>query len=133
MSGSIDYSALQTAVNKLIAQAGEPVTLRKRADTTSPTSQPWRPGAPSYTDYPSHAVFFPNGIRGPFRLALRKESDVAGSDLVCYLPGSALPEPSRVDLTDQLVRADGTVWAIRFADFLDPAGKVLYYELRLMK
>lgn len=130
MSGTLDYASLQAVVDKLIAQAGEPVILRKFTDTVGSSS--WRPGARSQVDYTGHrGVFFPNGIRGPYRLTLKKNSDVSESDVVCYVPGLILPEPLRVNESDVLVRNDGTVWRMRYVDFLDPAGKVLYYELRL--
>lgn len=132
MSGALDYSALQTLVDNLIKNAGEPIILRKGTDTIG--SEPWRPGPRTTVDYVGHSgVFFPNGIRGPFRLALRKYSEVSESDVVCYIPGKILPEPLRVNETDVLIRKDGSQWRMRFVDFLDPAGTVLYYELRVHK
>ena len=130
MSGALDYTALQTLVSTLIAQAGEPVVLRKFTDTVG--SAAWRPGPRSSVDYTGQrGVFFPNGIRGPYRLTLHKGADFPESDVVCYVPGLILPEPLRVEETDVLIRKDGSAWRMRFVDFLDPAGSVLYYELRV--
>lgn len=126
------YSDMQAFVDEMLTTYGEPITLRKRTEVTG--TKPWRPGTPSQTDYTGHrGAFFPNGIRGPYRLALRPNTEITGSDVLCYVPGIILPEPLRVLATDQIIRADGTAWRVRFADYLDPAGPVLYYELRLCK
>jgi hypothetical protein len=133
-----NYERLIKVCQTLVNRFGENIVVRKKLDpAATSTVTNWRPGAPTIVDYSTVGVFLPNGIRGPFTLARKRGEDVAHSDINCYLPGNVFgleDYTTRMDLTDIIIRADGTHFGLSSIDFLWPGGlRPTYYEARVKR
>jgi hypothetical protein len=133
-----NYEKMVAMADKLLTKFGEPITVKRPVDSVSAApSAAWRPGAPTYTSFATSGVFLPNGIRGPFTLARKKGEDVAHGDIICYIPGDVFGPTdftTRMELTDIVVRADGTQFRLSACDFLWPGGpRPTFYEARVQR
>lgn len=135
MAETFDYEEMIAVCKELVTEFGEPIKILKFKDTVG--AMPWRPGAANVFTYTTVGVFLPNGIRGPFTLARKRGEDVTSGDLVGYIPGDLFGPTdftTRMLLTDILIRADGTEFAMGTMDYLWPGGKrPTYYEIRVKR
>ena len=127
-----DYSEYIELAKELIDDNGEATIIRKFHDGASAT--PWRPGTTTSLDIACVGVFFPNnGIRNPHTRQLRRKTDVAEASLLGLIPASYFNDLKiRIDITDILIRSDGSKWRITSIDDLSvDSTQTIYYQVRL--
>lgn len=107
-----------------IREAGETSVLRSNAPGVENPDKPWLsvPAVPTNTDVA--AVWLNYNLQGAGQT---QDSLVKASDKKVLVAASGAPE---ITTSDQLVRADGSVWKIENVKLLDPNGERILYELQ---
>lgn len=116
---------IETA-KRLIKQNGQLVTWRRVTDGSpvSP-SEPWKPGAPTYTDVPVYIVFIPEDRRNAEFLSALSGTSVPKGKLVGYMAAQDF-----VPTLKDVVLRDGETIGVRTLDPLAPNGQVIMYTIR---
>ena len=137
MVARFDYSELIDDARNLLDEFGEDVTILRRVDTAgSGAAADWRPGAPTFTEYPTFAAFLPFSLQGRPTTEYRPGSDVPVGATIAYVPGDcfgALDDGTmRINLTDTIRRTSGAIMTISKVNEVAPGdGSAVLYELRV--
>lgn len=113
--------------DRLITKNGESSTLRRRVDGATGPTAPFERGDPSNEDTTTVAVWLgytDSRIDG---------SLVRRGDQRVLLPSTDLGDIIPNEVTDSLIRADGSVWNIVAVEHLNPNGQNILYTCQVRK
>lgn len=119
-------SDIQTA-KELITENGEIATVRRVIPGVPDPAAPWKPVVPTITEIPVSAVFL------NYSMQSSGELHVAGSliktgDKKVLIAALDLPD---LTVSDQIIRADGTVYKVVNAYLLDPNGQRILWTMQV--
>lgn len=120
---------------RLVANAGRTVTLRRLNNTPTNASKPWRgnaaPASPPAEMVQISAVAVPPAslIQLGFRVEMRDDVVQRGSQVLIAAP----PTTGNADLTefDEMVDTDNKIYKVKVLDTLRPAETTLLYFLEV--
>jgi hypothetical protein len=123
-----EYDRQIATAQRLIRDKGELSTLLRVAPTAA-GGTPWRPGAyPAPTELPVGAVWLNYNLRDSGNMNAPDSLIKAGDKKVLV---AAADIPGGITVSDQIKRADGTVYKIENSKLLDPNGQAILYELQV--
>jgi hypothetical protein len=119
----MEYAAIATNVQKLIAKYGRTITLVTLTDSTVPDpTKPWRPGVPLEATRDVKAVV------KSFKAENIDDNMILTYDMQVIIPGTEVTTPPT---PNDLVQIDGVAWDIINVRTVKPADIILAYILQI--
>lgn len=114
---------------ELIAENGEVSTIRRTIPGVPDPATPWKPVVPVVTNVPVTAVWLNYAFKTSGEAYTNGSLVKTGDKKVLV----AALDIADITVSDQIVRADGTVFKIGNVKLLDPNGQRILYELQAQK